>query len=220
MKRLVDLLEGVALALDQHIREAVAPRVDKSHRFALVDLVRLDLVCEEHELVAVDKSADEAPDERYREREARVLLHAERERDDWHEFKARLLERLSQQEDVVGRAAAAACLGDHQRGLVHVVFAALERVNELTDYEQRRVTGVVVDIFQTCLRDFGACGLEQLRLVAVVDKDVFEHFKMYGRHVRHEDCVLTLHLLGKEQPPCFFVILQICHKISFCIGWS
>ena len=80
---------------------------------------------------------------------------------------ARLDERLAQQLDVVGRTAAAAGLGDEQRQLVvQIVFAAVQRVEELPDDEQRRVAGVVVDVFQAQLRDLAAAVAEHLGLVA------------------------------------------------------
>ena len=65
---------------------------------------------------------------------------------------ARLDQRLAQQMDVVGGTAAAAGLGDEQGRVVEVVLAAVQRIEELADDQQRRIAGVVVDVFQAQLR--------------------------------------------------------------------
>ena len=44
MQVLVDLLEGVALALNEQVRNPLHPLVNKRHRLALIDLVGLNLV--------------------------------------------------------------------------------------------------------------------------------------------------------------------------------
>ena len=207
MEIFVDFLERIALAFDQHGGKAVAPGLDERHGFSPVDLVGLDLIGKEHELIAVNQTADKAADKRQSQRKAGILLHAEGKRDDGNKREARLLERLSQQKNIVGGTAAAACLGDHQGNFMNVIVSALERVDKLSDDQQGGVAGVVVYILQSRLRDFGTCCFQQLRLVAVMDEHVLQDPKVDRRHIGHENRVFALHLLGKQQPPCFFVVL-------------
>ena len=54
--------------------------------------------------------------------------------------------KRQQQMDVVGSTAAAAGLGDDQRGVIQIIFAAVQRVQELANDQQGRIAGIVVDI--------------------------------------------------------------------------
>ena len=207
MEVLVDLLERIALALDQHGGDLVAPALHQRHGLTLVDLIGLCLVGQQHQLIAVDQAADKPTNQGQRERKAAVLLHAEAQRDDRHKAEARLFERLAQQVDIVGRTAAAARLGHHQRDLVHVVFSALEGVDKLPDDQQRRIAGIVMYILESGLRDLGAGCFQQLAVIAEAAEHIGEDPKMDRRHIRHQNLIpLALHLLGKHQASGFFVI--------------
>ena len=110
-----------------------------------------------HQQVTVGQRGDRHPQHGEGDAEAAVLLqprHAQR--DDRDVAVPGLGQRLAQQVYVVGRAAAAAGLRDHQRDLVRVVAAARKRVEELADDQQGGVADVVVDVFQPRVHDRAA----------------------------------------------------------------
>ena len=76
--------------------------------------------------------------------------------------------------NVVRSTAAAARLGDDERRFMQIIFAAVQRVHHLADGEQRRVAGIVVDIFQTLIHNLTAARLENLHVVAVRSEQVFK----------------------------------------------
>lgn len=58
---------------------------------------------------------------------------------------------LAQKADVIGGPAAAPGLGDDKRDAIGVVAAALDRVQQLSDDRDGRITYVVVDVAQAQL---------------------------------------------------------------------
>ena len=130
--------------------------------------------------------------------EAAVLLEA-REVEAGHRDigVACLDQRLAEQMDVVGGTAAAARLGDEQGRMLEVIFAAVQRIEELADDQQRRIAGVVVDVFQAQLRHSAAAVAQYLALVAVVAQGVSQQTELGNGHVGDEDGVGLLHLRGE-----------------------
>ena len=120
---------------------------------------------------------------------------------------SRLLQGLSQQVDIVGRTAAAAGLELEKRALMRVVFARLERVDELSDDEDGGIAGVVVDVFQPGLGDVRPVRFEKLGLVTGVLKDALHQPEMNRKHIRNQQRVRRFHLFRK-----LYII-----RIHFCI---
>ena len=99
--------------------------------------------------------------------------------------------------DVVGSTAAAAGLGDEQRGVIQIIFAAVQRVQELANDQQGRIAGIVVDIFQAQLCHSTAAVAQDLALVAVVAQGVLQQAELGNGHVGDEDGMRFLHLRGE-----------------------
>ena len=60
-----------------------------------------------------------------------------------------LLQGTADEADIVRRTASTAGLTHDNGGLVQVIFAGQQCFHNLTDYQQGRIAGIVVDIFQT-----------------------------------------------------------------------
>ena len=78
-----------------------------------------------------------------------------------------------------------------------IVFPALQRIDELTDDQQRRVAGIVMYIFQSAVGDGTSGCLQQFAVVAVGMKNTDHHFEMHGKHIGDEDRMRCTHLLGE-----------------------
>ena len=109
------------------------------------------------------------------------------------------------QMDVVGRAAAAAGLGDQQSHLMQVVLAAFHRVDELADDQQGGITGVVMDVFEALVHDAPMIGGEHLHPEAFGLQDAGHQAKVYGQHGGEEQGIFPLHLLREQEAPVLVV---------------
>ena len=56
-----------------------------------------------------------------------------------------------------------------------------------------------MDIFEPFIDDAPVVGGEHIHLVALQLQQTLEHPEVDGQHLGHEDGVLLLHLLGKEE---------------------
>ena len=93
--------------------------------------------------------------------EARLLLQTiDIEADNRDVSKAGFFQSLAQQIDIVGGTAAATGLGDNQRGMLQIIFAAFQSVYQLADNKQCRIADIIVDVFQTGF-DYLAAGVVQ-----------------------------------------------------------
>ena len=68
----------------------------------------------------------------------------------------------------------------------------------LKDDQQRRIAGVVVDIFQPLIDNSTARRAQQLAVIAVRLQDADEQLEMHGQHVRDKDGMGFLHFWGKD----------------------
>ena len=75
----------------------------------------------------------------------------------------------------------------------------LHRVDELSNDQQGRVTGVVVDIFEALVHNAPVVGGEHVYLVALALQQLLHHAEVDGQHLGHEEGILLLHLLGEQQ---------------------
>ena len=165
---------------------------------ALVILIGVGLAAQGHQHITVENRCNDFAQQRHSQRQAAALFQTgEVQRRDRDIAVARLDEGLAQQLDVVGRAAAAAGLGDEQRRVVQVVLAAVQRVQELADDQKRRVTGVVMDVFQAQLGDLAAAVAQHLGLVALAGQRRLHEPELGDRHVGNQDFMGLYHILGK-----------------------
>ena len=192
-------LVGEPLPAVELLDQRVVPFFNQRVGRALFQLVGARLVGDAHDAVAVDQRRDDLAHQRQGQLEAGGAFKAAHvDGDDRHLLKPRLFERLAQQIDVVAGAAAAAGLGDDQRDLVDVVFAGVQRVEELADDQQRGHAGVVVHIFKALGHDVRAAVGQQLGVVAVEAEHLDDQGKVKFQHVGHKDGVARLpHLAGK-----------------------
>ena len=56
-----------------------------------------------------------------------------------------------------------------------------------------------MDVFQALVHDAPVVGGEHIHLVALALQQLFHHAEVDGQHLRHEEGVLLLHLLGEEK---------------------
>ena len=85
----------------------------------------------------------------------------------------------------------------------------LHRVDELADDQQSGVAGVVVDVLQTLVHDAPVIGGEHIHLISGVLQQLLHHAEVDREHLGHQEGVLLLHFLGKEQAAGFII-----HKLS------
>ena len=166
---------------------------------ALMDFIGDALVIERHDQIPAQHAVQRLQQHRHRQRESAGLLAFHKTGgDDRDVAVAALVERLAQQIDVVGSAAAAAGLGNQQRHLVQRQVAVLQRVDHLADDQLRRVAGVVMYVFQSLLDDAGTAVVQHLYLVPVVFQHVAQNAEVDGQHGGNQDGVGLFHFLGKR----------------------
>ena len=188
------------LTLLEALDQPALPGGDHGVSGAPLPLIGPDLVGHIDDDVPVHHGVDHLADDGESEGEAGIFLQTGQiHRDHRHKGKVRFFQRLAQQVDVVGGPAAAPGLGDEQGHLVGVIAAVLDGVDQLSDDQQGGVAGVVVDIFEPFIDDAPVVGGEHIHLVALQLQQTLEHPEVDGQHLGHEDGVLLLHLLGKEE---------------------
>ena len=131
-------------------------------------LIRLSLAAKGNEQIPIKDAGNRLAQQRQGQRQAAVLLKAgEIERCNGDIPVTSLDQCLAQQFDVIGGTASAARLGDKQRRVVKVILAGIERINKLADDEQRRVAGIIVDVFQPKLCHLAAAVAKDLNVIAL-----------------------------------------------------
>ena len=82
--------------------------------------------------------------------EAGVTLDTRQvQRDYGNLFHICFLQGTADEADIVRRTASATGLAHDNGGLVQVIFAGQQSFHDLSDYQQRGIAGIVVNIFQT-----------------------------------------------------------------------
>ena len=129
---------------------SVKPFFVKGINCSFFRFIRPRAVYDALEQVSVKEGQGNALDKRRRQFEARRLFGAfgvKRHRDDRNLRETGILERFSDQRNVVCRTTSAACLCHHDGNVVEVVFAALQCFDHLTDRDDCRVACIIVDVF-------------------------------------------------------------------------
>ena len=138
------------------------PSVDDSEPLFLhpvrvfrIDRIGMCLIAQRHEQITVFHRCQQFQDHLPRHRHHRAFLQPVRiDAGDRNMTVAGTDQGFAQQLDIVRSPASAARLGNDQGCMIRIVFAALQRFQELTDNDQCRIAGIVVDIFQTQLCNF------------------------------------------------------------------
>ena len=208
---MLHLLGGVALARQQHAAQAFHPQVYHLIGSPLLVLVRCHLIAQSAQHIAVEDAGQCTAGQRQGHLEAAVLFQTREVQAGHRNLRiARLDQCLAQQMNVVGSTAATAGLGDEQRSMLQIVLAAVQRVQKLTDDQQSRIAGVVVDVFQAQLCHGTAAVAQNFALVAVVTQSVLQQAELGNGHVGDEDGVGLLHLRSKFGIIVFHRFLLCC----------
>ena len=101
-----------------------------------------------HEHIAVNDGLQRFYQHRRRIAEAGIGFHAVGVDGNYrHLGHSGLFQGAADKTDVVGGTAASAGLAHKNGRFVQIVFSRQQRVHDLTDYDQRGIAGVVVDVF-------------------------------------------------------------------------
>ena len=202
---------GVALARQQHTAQTLHPQVYHLIGSALLVLVRCHLIAQGAQHVAVEDAGQCTAGQRQGHLEAAVLFQTREVQAGHRDLRiARLDQCLAQQMNVVGGTAATTGLGDEQGGVIQIILAAVQRIQKLTDDQQSRVAGVVVDVFQAQLCHGTAAVAQNFALVAVVTQGVLQQAELGNGHVGDEDGMGLLHLRSKFGIIVFHRFLLCC----------
>ena len=195
----VKLLGIVIAVIGKLLTELLDQRPNETIGLSLVELIRLHLVFQPHDRVSVQKRIQQFLSQRQRQFHA-VFFFQTGEIDGQHRnvFPAFMFQRLSQQEDVVAGAAAAAGLCDRQGHFVEIIFPALERRDHLSDDEQRRITRIVMHMAESFFHDLFAFVVEHFHMIACGLKDRRKQTEVDIQHARHQYRMCLFHIRGKD----------------------
>ncbi|GFI50999.1 hypothetical protein IMSAGC020_02209 [Lachnospiraceae bacterium] len=108
------------------------------------------------------------------------------------------LKRSSDESDIVGSTASAAGLADDHGDLAGIIPPGQDGVHDLSHHHQRRIAGVVVDIFKSHVHGLLVVVRQDLDVVSGRFKGRLQQIEMDRRHLRAEDGVILAHLFGKR----------------------
>ncbi len=115
---------------------------------------------------------------------------------------------FTQQGNIVGSAAAAPGLEINQSSFVRIIFSGQQGIKELTDNQNGRVTGIVMDIAQSQLSDFGAVIFQKFHVITVGAHEITDQLEVSRQHIRCQNSVIFLHLFSKLN---IVFISRCCH---------
>ena len=180
------------------IAENVQPLVLQPLRRPSFQLIGLGLGTEGHQQVAVVDGSQSLPHEFQIHGHTAVLFQTGEVQAQHGDIAvARLFQSLPQQENVVGRPAAAAGLGDDEGGVVQIILAGIQCVQKLADDQQRRIAGVIMDVFQSQLRHPLAAVAQQLHLIAMVLHAGCQNAELHRCHIGNENFMGLFHVRCK-----------------------
>ncbi len=82
--------------------------------------------------------------------------------------------------------------------MVKVIFSREQRLHKLSDHHQRRIAGIVVDIFQTDVHSMFVVVRQDHNVHAGRAQRRFQKLKMDRRHLGSQDRVIFQHIFGKK----------------------
>ena len=112
---------------------------------------------------------------------------------------SRVAQTLTQQRGVVRCAAHSAGLRDADCGLIGIRSTRYEFVDQLTDDNDRRVAGVVVDVLQARFHGLATRVLKHSHVQSRAPEQGLQEAEVNGRHLRGKDFVSRIaHFLGED----------------------
>ena len=180
------------------IAENVQPLVLQPLRSPSFQLIGLGLGPEGHQQVTVVDGSQSLPHEFQIHGHTAVLFQTGEVQAQHGDIAvARLFQSLPQQENIVGRPAAAAGLGDDKGSVVQIILAGIQCVQKLADDQQRRIAGVIMDVFQSQLRHPLAAVAQQFHLIAMVLHAGCQNAELHRCHIGNENFMGLFHVRCK-----------------------
>ena len=127
-----------------------------------------------------------------------ALQSLHRSGDDRHIFHSGLLQRSAEEANIVRRTAAAAGLGHDDRALMRIVLSGFQLAHHLSDDNQGRVAGIVVDILQSLVNCVLFRRIDDHHIVAACRHRSLQQPEVDRAHLRHQDGVVLPHFLCKR----------------------
>ena len=81
--------------------------------------------------------------------------------------------------------------------MIEIVFTAFQGVHQLTHDQNRWITGIIIDVFQSFIHSVLVYGRQNLYVISALAERRLQESKMNRRHLRRQERVILLHLLGK-----------------------
>ena len=151
------------------------PLLVQGVRAARLNLIRADAVQAFHQQITVDERLAGTFQHRRRGFESRIAFQPlETQRDDRNLRVSGVNQRLADQAVIVRGTAHAAGLGNGERHMVGIVFALDDGVHQLADNHDRRIAGVIVDVFEAGFDVLVAGVFEHVELVSSGADDGFD----------------------------------------------
>ena len=185
------------IAVLEFVLSARHPFVKCRLRRAFDALVRHHAVADVHQEIAVDGCLYRVDHHLAAERERIGLLRESAHGKDGDVRESRVAQRLSEDAEVVRRAACTAGLKERDARVVGIAHPRLERGDELSDDDDRGIAHVVVDVAQSHVDRRFVRHRRDDDVVAVLAHGRLEQVEMDRRHLRGEDGVRLFAVLGK-----------------------
>jgi hypothetical protein len=113
-------------------------------------------------------------------------------------FHTGFLQGTPDKPDVVRGTASAACLGHDDSNFVQVIFTGKKSIHDLSYNDQRRITCVIIYIFQSHIHCVPVVIVQYFEMVSACLKSGLHDLEMDRRHLRAEDGIFFAHFLGKR----------------------
>ena len=198
------------VSLQEPAAEGIQPFLQHGVRSALFRLIGLRLRMDCRQQIAVIHGGQNFLNKGQCDGKSGVFFQAGKvQADNRNFFIAGLHQCFSQQVNVIGGTAPAACLGNNQSGVVQIIASGAQGVQKLANDQQGRITGVVMYIFQSQFRYMASAVLQQFTVVSLSPHGRRQNAKMDRCHVRNQNGVGLFHLR------CKFRIVQkiILHRV-------
>ena len=189
--------------------------IDRTRHF----FVRAGFVNNTHKQIAINQSLNGTIEEAVVNLKSRILLYTGAQWDNRYLFHAGFSQCAADKSDIVCRTASATGLSDDDRGAVKVIFAGKQSFHKLSDDKKRRITGIVIDIFETVIQ-FVFSGRKRNDVIAGSSKCRNDHVKMNRRHLWCEDGIVFTHFLRKDDAVVSCVFYLCLYAFSFPVFYS
>lgn len=108
------------------------------------------------------------------------------------------LQGTTDEADIVRRTASATGLAHDDGCLVQVIFTGQQSFHDLTYYQQGRIAGIIVNIFQTNIHRVLVIVVQYHEIVTAGIERRLQDLKVDRGHLRTDDGIVLTHLFGKR----------------------